>query len=134
MYIVIQHFFSQLPWSESVLITSYEPYISYSVVKSFLESLLLIVISGNLRQPMIFVILLLIVVIAQLALEVRPKALRCLVEPIYNQCSPQFLSGLVGCSHASLKIPAFIFFQSTTVKSVPPSAQLMQVVVYLICP
>ena len=64
MYIVIQHFFSQSPGSESVLITSCEPHISKGVVKPFLDRLLLIGISGNLRSLMIFVILRLIVVIA----------------------------------------------------------------------
>ena len=46
------------------MITSCEPYISKGVVKPFLKRLLLIVIYGNLRSLMIFVILRLIVVIA----------------------------------------------------------------------
>ena len=46
------------------MITSCEPYISKGIVKSFLECLLLIVISGYLRSLIIFVILRLIVGIA----------------------------------------------------------------------
>ena len=49
--------------SESVLITSCGPYISYGVVQPFFEFLLLIVIPCNLCSPIILVILQLIVAI-----------------------------------------------------------------------
>ena len=104
--------------SESVLITSCEPYISNGVVKLFLEHLLLVVVSGNLWSPMIFVILRLILFIAAPCFGSETQSfavsgvahLQSMFTPV-----PLWACCLLSC----LSVDTFpSFFLSTTVKSV----------------
>ena len=99
------------------MITSCGPYISKGAVKSFLECLLLIVISGNLRSLMIFVILRLIVVIAAPCFGSETQSfampggahLQSMFTPV-----PFWVCCLLSC----LSVDTFhFFFLSTTVKS-----------------